>query len=64
MHVLVGVLLGLAVGVPVGAVWGRKLQQKAVGVALYELQRGEDKARVFVNHMEEKFPWLAKHLHL
>lgn len=64
MHIFVAVLIGLLVGVVVGTIWGRKAQQKAFGVALYELQRGEEKARVFVNHFEGKFPWLAKHLHL
>lgn len=64
MHALVLIAIGLAVGLPVGTIWGRKLEQKALGVALYEYQRVNAGAHKLLADLETKLPWLGRHLHL
>lgn len=47
-----------------GTIWGRKLEQKAVGRFLFDVQRVDAGGRAAVAKIQTALPWLEKHLHL
>lgn len=54
-----------AAGLVAGTLWGRKLEQKAVGRVMFDLQRADSAARAVVTRLTQgPLPWLEKHLHL
>lgn len=64
MQTLVACVITGIVCLGVGTVWGRKLEQKAVGRVMFDFQRADTAARSFVAKLQSSLPWLEKHLHL
>lgn len=55
-------MVAVLVGLIVGTVWGRKLEQQAVGAVLGEFHKLDAEARSVVNRLVARLPYVKKHL--
>lgn len=60
MHALILLAIGVIVGGVAGTIWGRKLEQKAVGAVLVEFHKVDAEARSAVNRLVTHLPYLKK----
>lgn len=51
-----------AAGLVVGTIWGRKMEQNAVGAILGEFHKVDAEARAAVNRLLMRLPYVKKHL--